>query len=116
MGRSQNDNDKNAINLLGAGTVITGDIQAEGDIRIDGTLKGNLTAKGRVVIGNTGSVNGEVKCQTSEIAGTIEGKITVENLLSLKSSSKLKGDIITGKLSIEPGAAFSGSCQMNGQQ
>lgn len=116
MGRSQNENDKNAINLLGAGTTITGDILAEGDIRIDGTLKGNLNAKGRVVIGTTGLIDGEIKCQTAEIAGTLQGKINVQNLLSLKGSSKLNGDIVTGKLSIEPGAAFSGSCQMNGQK
>lgn len=115
MGRTQNDNEKNAINLLGSGTAITGDIVADGDIRIDGDLKGNLTSKGRVVIGNTGKVVGEIKCQTSEIAGTVDGKITVENLLALKSTSKLSGDIITGKLSIEPGASFTGSCQMNGQ-
>jgi cytoskeletal protein CcmA (bactofilin family) len=100
------------INLISLGTDIIGDIRSAGDIRIDGTLKGNLITKGKVVIGPTGKVKGEVECKNSEISGVIEGKITVNQLLNLKSSSKILGDIITAKLSIEPGAVFTGHCSM----
>jgi cytoskeletal protein CcmA (bactofilin family) len=47
------------------------------------------------------------------VAGLIEGKITVGQLLNLKASSKIHGDIVTLKLSIEPGAIFSGNCKMS---
>jgi cytoskeletal protein CcmA (bactofilin family) len=100
------------INLISLGTDIIGDIRSSGDIRIDGTLKGNLITKGKVVIGPTGKINGEVECKNSEISGIIEGKITVNQLLNLKASSKIIGDIITAKLSIEPGALFTGHCSM----
>jgi cytoskeletal protein CcmA (bactofilin family) len=107
-----NETDNTTINLISNGTDITGDIKSNGDIRIDGTLKGNLNTKGKVVIGTTGKVSGEVICKNSEVSGVVEGKITVGQLLNLKASSKILGDIATSKLSIEPGAMFSGNCQM----
>jgi cytoskeletal protein CcmA (bactofilin family) len=108
-----NETETPAINLISNGTDITGDIRSTGDIRIDGTLCGNLTTKGKVVIGTTGKVKGEIICKNSEVSGSIEGKITVSQLLILKASSKILGDIATSKLSIEPGAVFSGNCRMS---
>jgi cytoskeletal protein CcmA (bactofilin family) len=108
-----NETDNSTINLISTGTDITGDIKSNGDIRIDGTLKGNLNTKGKVVIGPTGKVSGEVICKNSEVSGIVEGKIIVGQLLNLKASSKILGDIATSKLSIEPGAMFSGYCKMS---
>jgi cytoskeletal protein CcmA (bactofilin family) len=108
-----NEPDNTTINLISIGTDITGDVKSNGDIRIDGSLSGNLNTKGKVVIGATGKVKGEVICKNSEVSGIIEGKITVSQLLNLKASSKIYGDIVTSKLSIEPGAVFSGNCKMS---
>ena len=108
-----NEPDNTTINLISNGTEITGDIKSNGDIRIDGSLNGNLNTKGKVVIGTTGKVKGEVICKNSEVSGILEGKITVGQLLNLKASSKINGEIVTNKLSIEPGAAFSGNCKMS---
>ncbi len=104
--------ENNAINLIGVGTEIRGDISSNGDIRIDGILQGNLKTKGKVVIGETGSVKGEIKCKNSDVEGSIEGKIHVSELLSLKATSNLNGDIIARKLAIEPGSKFTGNCKM----
>ena len=101
-----------AINMIGAGTTITGDVQSKGDIRVDGTLKGSVSTEGKVVLGREGVIEGDVACKNADISGTLKAKITVSQLLSLKASSKLNGDIITNKLSIEPGASFTGSCSM----
>lgn len=100
------------LNNIGAGTSITGDITCSGDIRIDGSLVGNLTVQGKVVVGTSGMIKGEVICKNSQIEGKIEGKISVTELLSLKSTSSILGDITTRKLAIEPGAHFSGYCKM----
>ena len=100
------------INMIGAGTVINGDIQSKSDIRIDGTLKGSVKTDGKLVVGEEGTVEGDVSCANADISGSLSAKITVSQLLSLKASAKLDGDIITNKLSIEPGASFSGSCSM----
>jgi len=104
--------ENNAINLIGVGTEIKGDISSNGDIRIDGILQGNLKTKGKVVIGETGSVKGEIKCKNSDVEGSIEGKIHVSELLSLKATSNITGDIIARKLAIEPGSKFTGNCKM----
>ena len=101
-----------SVNMIGAETIITGDIISKADIRIDGTLKGSINTEGKVVLGREGMIEGDVICEDADISGTIKAKITVSQLLSLKTTAKLKGDIITNKLSIEPGAAFSGSCSM----
>jgi cytoskeletal protein CcmA (bactofilin family) len=71
-----------------------------------------VDTKGRLVIGPNGTVDGEITCQNAEVEGQINGKVMVEDLLSLKSSARIDGDIFTSKLSIDPGATFTGSCHM----
>ena len=118
MFSNNNNNMKNSnntssiVNMIGNGTIITGNIQSKSDIRIDGVLKGSVKTEGKLVVGSAGVVEGDVVCASADISGEIKAKITVSQLLSLKSTSKLTGDIITNKLSIEPGATFSGSCSM----
>lgn len=99
-------------NMIGPGTKIVGNIETNGDIRIDGNIEGNINSKGKVVVGNNGFVKGEVICSNAEISGTVHGKMAITELLSLKASSKVSGDIKSGKLSIEPGALFTGTCAM----
>lgn len=101
-----------AINIIRKGTQITGDVTCSGDIRIDGLLKGTLISEGKVVIGTSGLVDGEVTCKNADISGEIKGKMTVRELLQLKATANISGDINTNKLSIEPGANFTGTCNM----
>tara|TARA_X000000368_G_C22988928_1_gene693422 strand:+ start:58 stop:471 length:414 start_codon:yes stop_codon:yes gene_type:complete len=103
---------KPAINMIGVGTTILGDIISKGDIRVDGILKGSVNTEGKVVLGGEGVIEGDVMCKDADISGIVKAKITVSQLLTLKNSAKLNGDIITNKLSIEPGASFTGSCSM----
>jgi len=101
-----------SVNLLGQGTEISGDIISNGDFRIDGTLKGSIKSKGKIVVGPTGKIEGEVTCKNADLSGEVNAKITISELLTMKSTAKFYGDIITNKLAIEPGATFSGSCKM----
>jgi len=101
-------------NNIVAGTTIKGEITADGDFRIDGTLIGSINCKGKIVIGQSGSIDGEIICQNADISGKIKAHVNVEQLLMLKATAELNGDVITGKISIEPGAKFTGSCDMDG--
>lgn len=101
-----------ASNRVLAGTSIEGEINSDGDIRIDGRLKGQINISGKLVIGENGKVEGEVRCTNANVSGSLEGKVQVVELLSLASSARIKGDVITGKLAVEPGAEFTGSCSM----
>jgi cytoskeletal protein CcmA (bactofilin family) len=104
------------INIISEGTKIKGDIIANGDIRIDGELMGNISAKSKLVIGPNGKIEGQIICNNIEVSGYIKGKVTAKELINMKSTSQIVGDIVAGKLSIEPGALFSGSCVMNGSK
>ncbi len=101
-------------NNIVTGTTIKGEITADGDFRIDGTLVGSINCKGKIVIGESGSIEGEIICQNADISGRIKAHVKVEQLLMLKSTAQFNGDVITGKISIEPGAKFTGSCDMDG--
>ncbi len=112
MGKNNSTIDVNSINIICEGTTISGNITTEGEIRIDGIVEGNLQAKGKVVIGVSGRLNGEIICRSADIQGKVEGKITVNELLTFKNTCMFKGDITTKQLAIEPGAVFNGTCQM----
>ena len=101
-----------SINLIGAGTTIEGDIKSSGDIRVDGTVYGSVQSKAKVVLGSTGLVEGDINSQNADISGTIKGKTVCSELLFLKSTARVTGDIVTGKLVVEVGATFTGSCNM----
>ena len=101
-----------AINIIRKGTEIKGDVTCAGDIRIDGILNGTLTSEGKVVVGQSGTIEGEVMCKNADISGNIKANIIVKELLQLKASANIAGNINTNKLSIEPGANFTGTCNM----
>lgn len=104
--------DASSVNLIGNGTRITGDIQSAGDVRIDGHLTGNIVTTGKFVLGVNGIVDGNVTSENADLLGEVKGNVKVNDMLSLKSTAKITGDIVTGKLSIEPGALFTGTCNM----
>lgn len=107
------DNNALAVNIIAKGTTLKGDIQTESDFRIDGFLNGTIHSKGKVIVGETGKVEGEINCQNADISGTVNGNLKVEALLMLKESAKIKGEVVTTRLSIEEGANFSASCSMD---
>ena len=113
-GKMSNLNSPERLNRIVEGTIIEGSISSESNIRIDGLVKGTISTKGRLVVGVSGVITGDVICQNAEVEGTINGSMKVGELLSLKSTAKIEGDVITGKLSIEPGAVFAVTCSMGG--
>ena len=98
--------------IIGAGTVITGNIETIGDIRIDGTLKGNLSCKSKILIGPEGVIEGDITGKTANIQGTVHGRIRMDGLLHLIGKAVVDGDIHATKLQIETTASFNGTCHM----
>lgn len=106
----------NVSNSIVEGTKIIGDITASNDIRIDGELIGNLDCSGRVIIGPQGKVEGKILAQNGIIEGLFTGEIFVKELLTIKETATVLADIKTDKISIQPGAIFTGNCVMAGQK
>ena len=104
-----------ARNVIGNGTTFKGDIESNGDIRIDGKLIGSVKSNGKVSVGPTGFIEGDIFCKQADIAGNVKGNIKTEELTALKSTSIVEVDLTTKQLLIEVGAQFTGKCVM-GQQ
>jgi cytoskeletal protein CcmA (bactofilin family) len=101
-----------AHNALAAGTFVNGNIKAEEDFRIDGRLEGCIECAGKIIVGQQAEVNGDVQCENCDLYGKIEGNITVNSTVRLKSSSRLTGEIAAKYVEIEVGAFFDGNCKM----
>lgn len=100
-------------NLIAKGTKITGDFTSEGDLRIDGVIEGNVKTPGKVVVGKTGEIIGTLESANAYFEGKFSGKINLTETLTLKSTAQIKGEVITQKLAVEPGAMFNvSSCVM----
>lgn len=99
-------------NALAVGTTIEGNIRAEEDIRIDGLLTGNLICNGKVVIGPQATVNGAIQAVTADVMGSVVGNVSIREMLTIRSTGRIEGDIVTRQLAVEPNAIFTGSCTM----
>jgi len=109
---AENNNSETGINRIVEGTHIEGTINSDSNLRIDGEFKGHLVTKGRLVVGLKGKVSGTVNCLCCDVEGTLEGEVTVLELLSMKSSSTVQGDLYYGQLSVEAGAKALGTFRM----
>jgi len=103
-------------NRINEGTTLEGDVVSQGFFRIDGTVKGNIKTPSKVVLGKTGYINGTLTCENADIEGKFEGNLDVSGTLSLKSTANIEGEVVAGKLAVEPGATFNASCVMKGAQ
>jgi len=101
-------------NRIAQGTKIVGDLTSEGGFRIDGLIEGTLKTPGKVVVGKSGAINGTLEGANADFEGKFSGKLILSGTLTLKSSARIEGEVIVGKLSVEPGATFNASCSMKG--
>lgn len=101
-------------NTISESSKIMGDFISEGDIRIDGKLEGTIKTSGKLVIGKAGFVKGKVECANADFEGKFSGDLLVNGILSLKPSASVSGELIVGKLAVEPGATIDATCKMKG--
>ena len=115
---SSNKNGENSsalsdLNKMSKGTAFKGDIVSDGDFRIDGRFEGTITTSGRIVIGVDGRLDGTVQCLSIDVEGTLNGTVNASEVLSVKKTGRVSGQVTTGKLSVELGAVFDvESCRM----
>jgi cytoskeletal protein CcmA (bactofilin family) len=112
FGSSSYSETSDKVNVFLSGTEITGDIVSNSNLLIEGEINGNISCSGKVQVGTTGKIKGNLVCVNADIEGALDGELTIENLLILRSTARIKGDIQTLKLNIEEGAFFEGACVM----
>ena len=117
---TDNKNSKSSLNTfsqqntIAQGTTFNGDLISEGDFRVEGAVSGSLTTTGKVVIGKTGTIDGILVCKNADVEGKFKGTLTVSDILSLRASANVEGEVQIGKLAVEPGATFNANCLMKG--
>lgn len=102
----------NSSNIIGKGTILNGDIETFGNLRIEGKIVGNIKTKSKIALGQSSQIEGNILAQNAEIAGGVKGKVEVTDILILKPTAVINGDIITNKIIVESGATFNGGCKM----
>jgi cytoskeletal protein CcmA (bactofilin family) len=102
----------NSATLISAGTTLTGDVTSDADLRIDGTVKGNVICSSKIIIGTSGIIEGNITGQQADVSGKVIGNVEVKELLQMRESCNVEGNIVAAKLQIEPSALFNGRCQM----
>jgi cytoskeletal protein CcmA (bactofilin family) len=105
---------KSSQNIISQGTKIHGDFNSEGDFRIDGAIEGNIITSGKVVVGKSGYVKGSLQGTDAHFEGKFSGKLVLSGTLTLKSTAHIEGEVVVGKLAVEPGATFNVTCIMKG--
>lgn len=108
----QENNQINEICRISKGTHIEGLIRTTSDIRVDGEVVGTIYTSGRLVLGETGHVMGQTMCTNLDVWGNLEGKVYVEEVASLKAPCVFNGELHVGRLAVELGASYDGSCNM----
>ena len=102
----------NSISRISAGTIIKGEIVSPYDIRIDGTFEGKVQTKGRVVVGETALIKGDIICENIDLWGKVEGNLFVKDTLALMEGCSVNGNLNIRRLSVELGSVFNGNCRM----
>jgi len=102
----------NGATLIGSGTIVKGDIHSDHDLRIDGKVEGNILGSSKVIIGTNGLVEGNITGKQADILGKVNGNIKVSDILQLRGSSIVNGNVFAAKLQVEPTATFNGECHM----
>jgi len=99
--------------VLGENARITGDVESTGAVFIDGAIRGNVEGA-KVILGEHGCVDGDIKAGTIIIGGTVTGRLDGTEKVEIKATGRVAGDIETKVLVIAAGGVFNGNVRMEG--
>lgn len=102
----------NDVSRIAEGVTIKGDITSRSDIRVDGRIDGTISSEGRIVVGESACLTGSLFCNDTDFWGKMDGDLYVRNVLSVKGTAVINGNIHVRKLQVEMGAQINGSCKM----
>jgi cytoskeletal protein CcmA (bactofilin family) len=91
------------------GCTLSGQLQFQSGVRIDGRIEGEVRARGTVVVGESGVVEASIIADVVVVLGEVEGDITAQTLVALHKGARVRSDISTAGIVVEPGSNFRGS-------
>lgn len=94
--------DNRGLLIIGEGAVLKGDVKSGRRVEIWGYVEGGVTAS-EVVVQEGGKLFGQVKSDSAEVRGTLQGDVRVQQLIAIKSTGTASGHIKYGRMSMEEG-------------
>jgi len=116
QGKNKKDNKEEGLydtTIIGKDFKFNGNIDSMKNIRLDGQIDGIINCQGKIIIGKTGNLKGEIFSQDAEIYGFVQGKMKIVNTLELKKGSEVRGEVYVKNLISEQGAKLNGTCYMD---
>lgn len=104
--------DEDIVSRISAGTVVKGEILSPNDVRMDCTFEGKLVVKGKVTVGESAAIKGDIICENAEVWGKLDGNIYVKDTLVLKEGCVVNASLNIRKLAVDLGSVFNGDCKM----
>lgn len=99
---------QNQTSVITQGTRIEGKVQSSDSLRIDGHVIGEVNCKNKLVIGETGKIEGEVRAGDCNSSGLIEGNTTIVGSMNFTSTAKFSGVLKANKMNMDDGAQCTG--------
>ena len=112
MAKSEPQVNINSVSRISSGTSIIGEMRSSSDIRVDGCFEGKLYTDGKVVVGETAEVKGDIVCSNIDIWGKVGGNLIIKDTTSLKAGCSVDGNLKVRKLIVELDSVFNGTCRM----
>ena len=110
----KNDEASGELNgFLDSGSRLVGDLRFDDTFRVDGRFEGKIHSSGRLVVGDAGEIEGEVRVAHVHVAGTIRGTVADAEKVEIVASGKIYGELRTRSLIMADGAVLEGSCSMD---
>ncbi len=104
---------RDSINAIGEFITIIGDVSGKEDVVVDGHIEGNMNfLKFLVVIGKSGRVNADIAAREIVIEGEVKGDLHASELINIKPSGKVTGNIRALQVVLSQGCQFKGSVDM----
>lgn len=102
----------NLKSALGAGTVIEGMFSFENPVKIDGILRGEIKSTSALIVGPGAKVSARIQVGSLIVLGTVEGEIEAQDLIEIRKTGTLEGEVVARRLALEEGGVFNGACTM----
>jgi len=103
------------IGFLDRGVKLEGTLELMGTFRVDGEVKGKVRCKERLIVGESGRIEGEVESAILSVSGKIHGTVRGTQRVEILPSGQIEGEVHTACLVIEAGGVIEGRCHMKAE-
>ncbi|HEU4570752.1 MAG TPA: polymer-forming cytoskeletal protein [Gemmatimonadales bacterium] len=100
------------LSIIASGTVITGNVVAEGTVKVEGEVHGNVQAAQQVLLARGSRVKGDVVSREAIIGGVVEGAIRAAERVEIQATAVVQGDIASQRVVIAEGGQVNGALEM----